>query len=477
MTAISSDSGAERVRELVFDALVIKDRQLSYVGHLASRIEVSNDGRTLIFHLRDDVKFHNGKQLQATDVEYSLNEMIKSRGFKSGAFFETVNGENRPLITEIKTTNERTLVVSISRPYVKNSVLSMLAYVPIIPLGTIDQIETAPVGSGPFKLRTADLKSGVVDLEANKDYWDGKPTISGVRLKTVRTPKSVISGLSDGSLDIVTDGYFNTGSFHDSVAKLATVRTWQFAVSNISYMGFNTRSKHLKDVRIRKAIALAIDRQRIVDQVLSGRGSVAHSLLPPQSLSYSEGIRYDVNLEAARRLLKEARYKGRRLSIKVGAGNETFSMLSKEIVIMLRSTGINVKIEMIDPGQLRAHLMTGEFEMNIGLWIGGNQEPLFFKDVFSTSRIPGNGVFSCCNRGRFSDRAVDRMLEEAISSVDLDTKRELYKKAWNLISEKVPVLPLYHPAIVVIANKRIGNINPSPTGDWRFIKDITVETN
>lgn len=476
LTATISDIGAERVRELVFDTLVIRNRQLDHVGHLASRIEVLNDGRTLNFHLRDNVKFHNGKQLQASDVVYTLNEMLKSKGFKAGAFFETVDGKQKPHLVDIKATNELTVTITISRSEVKELLLSNLTSIPIIPYGSIEQIATAPIGSGPFKFEKVDLASGIIDLAANPDYWDGPPTIQTVRLKRPNTTESVLSGLSDGSLDIAFAGSYAPSSFYDSVAKLPRVQTYHFPGSNIWYLGFNTTSKHLRDVRLRKAIAFAIDQQKIVDLVSSGRGAVAHSILPPQSSTYSEGVRYETDLLKSRRLLKEARYSGKKISIKLTQSSEHNSRLAQAIQKMLASAGINAELEFRDPGQLRAQLRNGEFDMNIGMWVGGNQDPLFFKDLFSTSGIPGNYV-ACCNRGRFSDAKVDLTIEQARSTDDVLKKRELYRTAWDLISEKVPMMPLYHPAIVVVANKRIGNINPSPTGDWRFIKDLTVDNN
>ena len=112
--------------------------------------------------------------------------------------------------------------------------------------------------------------------------------------------------------------------------------------------------------------------------------------------------------------------------------------------------------------------------MNTGVWIGGNQDPIFLKDLFTTGRIPGPTV-SCCNRWRYSNPEVDGLLENAINEVDRETAKQMYIKAWQIVSNDLPLLPLWYPANMVVSNSRIGNIKMNPSGDWTFIKDITVQ--
>ena len=137
------------------------------------------------------------------------------------------------------------------------------------------------------------------------------------------------------------------------------------------------------------------------------------------------------------------------------------------------AVGLNVQIETLDPNALRQQLAQGGFQLNTGVWIGGNQDPIFLKDLFTTGRIPGEGV-SCCNRSRYSNADVDKLLNDATNEFDLERSKVLYNKAWELISADAPLLPLWYPANMVVANNRIGNIKISPSGDWSFIKDLTV---
>jgi peptide/nickel transport system substrate-binding protein len=112
--------------------------------------------------------------------------------------------------------------------------------------------------------------------------------------------------------------------------------------------------------------------------------------------------------------------------------------------------------------------------MNTGRWIGGNQDPIFLKDLFSTGAIPGEKV-KCCNRSRYSNPEVDKLVDEAVNTANREKAREVYFRVQEIVSDDVPMLPLWYPANMVVANKRIGNIKIGASGDWGFLKDITVE--
>ena len=182
---------------------------------------------------------------------------------------------------------------------------------------------------------------------------------------------------------------------------------------------------------------------------------------------------YDFDIVKAKSLIQEAGYKNEPIKFKFSAGNAAFNQYSQAIQNSLIEAGLNVQIETLDPGTLRTQLAQGQFQMNTGVWIGGNQDPIFLKDLFTTGRIPGEGV-SCCNRSRYSNPEVDKILEGAINEIDREKAKEMYVNAWDIISRDVPLFPLWYPANMIVANKRIGNIKIMPSGDWSFIKDITV---
>ena len=193
----------------------------------------------------------------------------------------------------------------------------------------------------------------------------------------------------------------------------------------------------------------------------------------PQSWAYSPGTQYTFDPAKSKQLLQEAGYKGEAITFKYGAGNAATNQYAQVIQSALNDVGLNVRIETLEVNTIRQQLAQGQFQIYTGQWVGGNQDPIFLRDLFSSTKIPG-GAISCCNRSRYSNPEVDKTVEEAVNSVDRTKAKELYGKTWDIVSSELPLLPLWYPGNMVVYNKRIGGIKISPNGDWSFIKDIIV---
>lgn len=469
----ASDAASERIRSLIFNTLLRKDDKFDYVGELAREYSIGEDGRTITLKLRDGIKFHNGADFTSADVRYTFDTLFASKGYKAGAFFETVGNQQKPHIESIEYPDSKTVVIVVSRPALVRKLLSNLVAIPIIAEGTADRLEESPIGTGPFKFVSYDRSQNIVELAANEEYWDGAPKFPLLRIKTVPDASAMQAELKTGGVDIAP---IPSNLPPDAIKQLGTeanLSVHQFDGSNIQYLGFNTASPPLDDKRIRQAIAYSIDRNKLISELLIGQAKIAHSILPEASWAYSAGVQYTYDPETARQLIKAAGYRNQPIKFKYSSGNAAYNSYAQAIQSSLVDVGLNVQIETVDPQTLRTQLNQGQFQINIGVWIGGNQDPIFLRELFSTSQIPGEGV-TCCNRGRYSNPEVDRLLDQAVSSTDQATARPLYVKAWDIISSDLPVFPLWYPSNVVIANKRIGNIRISPSGDWTFLKDITV---
>jgi peptide/nickel transport system substrate-binding protein len=505
LTSTSSDVAAERVRNLMFNSLVKKDENFDYVGELAKEIHSSEDGMTITFVLHDGVKFHNGNEFTSADVKYTFDELFKSSGFKSGAFFDTEpdvpantakpapdnsNTQAKPgeinvakpaevktkrvaHITALETPDPKTVIFKVARPALRNQLLSNLVAIPIIPEGTAGQQKDQPVGSGPFRFVAFDSSQNIVELAANEEYWDGPPNISKLRVKTVTDANALQAELQTGGVDLAPLPSNLPPDTLRAMSSNASLSVDQFDGSNIQYLVFNTQSAPLNSVKVRQAIGYAIDRQKIVSDLLFNQARVAHSILPPQSWAYSPGTQYTYDPAKAKQLLAEAGYKNEPIVFKYGSGSAAVNQYSQVIQSALNDVGLNVQIETLEVNTIRQQLAQGQFQMFTGIWVGGNQDPIFLRDLFSSTKIPGGSV-SCCNRSRYSNFEVDQTVESAINGIDRERAKELYTKTWDLVSSDLPLLPLWYPANMVVSNKRIGNIEVSPSGDWSFIKNITV---
>jgi ABC-type transport system substrate-binding protein len=504
LTSTSSDAAAERIKNLMFNSLVKKDANFDYVGELAKEINTSADGLVITFVLQDGVKFHNGKEFTSADVKYTFDELFKSNGFKSGSFFDTVPLEKteapagnavptpasananalstpspepktkrEPHILSIDTPDAKTVIFKVARPALRNQLLSNLVAIPIIPEGSVSQQKDNPVGSGPFRFVAFDASQNTVEFAANGEYWNGAPSIQKLRVKTVTDANSLQAELQTGGVDLAPLPSNLPPDILRSMGNDPKLKVEQFDGSNIQYLVFNTQSPPLNNIKIRQAIGYAIDRKKIVSELFFDQAKLASSILPPQSWAYAPGTQYTYDPEKARQLLREAGYRNEPINFKYGSGSAAVNQYSQVIQNALSDVGINVQIETLEVNTIRQHLAQGQFQLYTGVWVGGNQDPIFLRDLFTSSMIPGGSVF-CCNRSRYVNTEVDRLVENAVNSTDRAQAKELYARTWEIVSNEVPLLPLWYPANMVVSNKRLGNINVSPSGDWSFIKDITV---
>ena len=302
-----TDASSERLRQLMFNSLVRKDKNFDYEGDLASAIEPSADGLVYTFKLRDGVKFHNGKAFTSADAKYTLDTLLASDSRKANDFFEGSGAERKPLVKAIETPDPSTLVVRLAKP--SNKFLSSLVPVGMMPQGyTTDQQKQKPVGTGAFKFERYDESQQVVDLAANEDYWGGAPAIKQLRVRTILDANTLQAELKSGGIDIAVTANLQPDAYQ-SLGQDPNLKVAQFPGVNVVYLNFNTTDEVLKDPRVRQAIAYAIDRPAIVKELLLGQARIAHSILPEQSWAYSPGQVYNYDPARAKQILDEAGYK------------------------------------------------------------------------------------------------------------------------------------------------------------------------
>ena len=476
LTSTASDAASERVRSLMFNSLIRKNEKFEYVGELAKEINPSNEGKVITFVLQNNVKFHNGKEFTSADVKYTFDELFKSNGFKAGAFADTVDEKRVQHIVSIDTPDPHTVVFTLSRASLQNQLLSNLVAIPIIAEGTVAQQKNQPIGSGAFKFVNFDQSQNIVELAANPDYWEGAPTVQKLRIKTVIDANSLQAELQSGGVDIAPLPSNLSPDTLKSLGSNPNLKVEQFNGSNIQYLQFNTENAPLNNVKLRQAIAYGVDREKIINELLFGQATIAHSILPVESWAYNAGTKYSFDPAKAKQLLQESGYKGEPVKFKLAASNVAFSQYSQVFQNALKEIGVNIELETLDSNVLRQQVALGQYQMNTGIWVGGNQDPIFLNDLFTTKKIPNEKAkVSCCNRSRYSNQEVDKIIEQAFNSTDREQATALYFRAQEIISNEVPMFPLWYPANMVVANKRIANIKISASGDFSFIKNITAD--
>ncbi len=478
----SVDAASERVRTLIFNSLVKKDEKFDYVGELASNITRSPDGTVFTFNLRDNVKFHDGKSLSSADVKYTLDLVFSSNFAKSASFYEGTGDDKRSFIKSVEATDDKTVVVTLTKPWV--GLLSNLVPIAIIPKDSYESQKTHPVGTGPFKFIHYDNAQQVCDVEAFPEYWDGPSKITNVRVRVISDMNAMQAELRAGRVDIAP---MPTSLSPDAVKLLEQdprLQVQSFTGSNVFLLTINTSAAPLDNVKVRQAIEYAIDRESMIKNLLLGYGKIAHSIIPEESWSYTSGQKYSYDPAMSKKLLDEAGFKDpdgdgpkmrfdKPVVYKLSGSSIAGRQYAGVIQNNLKEVGIPVEIQTPEQNTLFDELRRGNFQISYTQWVGGNQDPIFYKDLFATSEIPTQTRPSR-NRSRYSNKELDALLDEAVNTFDRQKSMELYAKIQDIVSREVPVIPLWYGSNIVIAKKTVGNIHVNASGDWGFVKNLTV---
>lgn len=476
-----TDAASERLRQLMFNSLVRKNERFEYVGELASDIKTSTDGHTVTFTLREGVTFHDGRPLTSADVKYTLDTLLASDSPKAGSFYEATPQGRQPLVTAVEAADARTVVFRLRRPWPQ--LLSNLVSFGIIPQGSAAQQAQEPLGSGPFRFVSRDESQQVVDMEAHETYWDGAPNIKKLRVRAIPEPSTLQAELRSGGVDLAVAANLSPDAVNE-LGNVPDLKIEKFPGANVVYISFNAESEFVKDARLRRAVAHAIDREALVRDLLRGQATVANSILPEESWAYAPGQAFTYDPEAAKRLLDEAGMRDpdgdgpqmrlpRPVSFKISPLGRQYAAVIQD---MLKNVGIPANIESFEAPTLLDQLRKGQFQMTTARWVGGNQDPIFLRDLFHSANIPPNG--SGFNRGRYRNYDLDPILDQAADTPPDEQReraRDLYRQAQEIITREVPMLPLWYPANMAVSRKNVGNIKINAGGDFGFLAKVTVE--
>lgn len=476
----SVDAASERVRTLMFNTLVKKDEKFDYSGELAD-ITHSDDGITYTFTLRDGIKFHNGQPLTSADVKYTLDLVFASNFAKSASFFEGSGAEKHSYIKSVEARDAKTVVVTLIKPWI--GLLSNLVPVAIIPKDSYESQKTHPVGTGPYKFLSYDSAQQVVDLEAFPEYWEGAPNIKKVRVRVISEMNALQAELQAGRVDIAP---MPTSLQPDAIKRLEqdpNLQVKAFKGSNVVLLTLNASSAPLDNVKVRQAIAYAIDRESLIKNLLLDYGKIAHSILPEESWAYTAGQKYNYDPAMAKKLLDEAGFPDpdgdgprmrfeKPLAYKLSGSSIAGRQYAGVIQNYLKAVGVPVDIQTQEGNTLFDELRRGNFQIAYSQWVGGNQDPIFYKDLFATSEIPTQER-AARNRSRYSNKDLDALLDQAVNNFDRTKGLELYTKIQDIVSREVPVIPLWYQSNIMIAKKSVGNVQVNASGDWSFVRTLT----
>lgn len=464
---IGTDGQSERIDELLFDSLVRKDEHFNIQPWLAERWEIA-DPQTYIFHIRHGVVFHDGRPLTAKDVKWTLDSIRDGTvtTLKSGSF---------ALVKNVETPDAYTVVVHLKEPDAPLMWNLTDGALGIVPYGAGKDFSRNLIGSGPFRFVSFDPDSQVT-VERNDNYWANRPKVERVRFAIVPDATTRALELRKGSAQVSASNSFPL----DMVRALRRdhgLEVQQEPGTNLVYLAFNLRDPILKDVRVRQALAYAIDREPMLHYLFADAGRLADSVLPPEQWAYNGNVaHYSYDPEKANALLDAAGYhRGQdgvrfHLTMKTST-DETSRLLAVVMQQQLRKAGIALDIRSFEFTTFYADIVKGSFQLYSLRWLGyANEDPDIFEYAFYTASFAPKRA----NRSYYSNPRVDQLIEEGRRTLDQDKRKQIYAEVQRILADDLPYIDFWYLDNVTVHSKQLRIPPVGPAGNYDFLIDAEL---
>jgi len=452
---------------MMFDQLFTFDTTGDVVPNLAESYEISEDGTLYTFHLRQGVKFHNGREFTAHDVKFSYERLSDPRTAALGyAELNSIKGKEEfsngdaSEISGIRVIDDYTIEIELFQPdatFIRKLAKVYTSIVAHEGIGEDMQLIT-PIGTGPFKF-VEYVPNQHLTLDRNPDFWqEGLPYLDGVQVHMNVDPSVQIMRYQTGQLNymLITSPVQRhtleaNPRFRDDIV-LKPGPSVQVLTMNANFEPFNKKE-------VRHAINWAINRERLTSNVIGGMGVPGYAPFPPDivdRIGLPDWFGYDV--EKAKQLLAEAGYPDGFSTELVVVANEVQRLASEGVQAELAKIGIDVEVRVLESATYSAMMNEGRVpfgNMNVGSQMSDPDE--VFMDFLHSSRTPG------LNRAAYQNPEFDAIVEKARQTADEETRYELYRQAAAIMMEDAPWVVLYHPYSVSAVKPELKGLEIMPT--------------
>jgi len=450
----ATDATSSRVNRLLYARLVeFDERQLPVPG--IARWEIINPTHyRFILHKTDIGRiFSDGSRLTARDVKATYDAVLNPDN-------ASPHRATLSMITRIDTPDDNTIDFYLSKPDLLFPGYLVIGILPASKIVAQHPFNQQPVGSGPFHF-VAWPETGRLQLQRQRDQQN----ISFIRVSdaTVRVLK-----LLRGELDMLQNDL--SPELVTFLQNKPDINVTRARGSNFTYLGFNLDDDITGQQDVRRAIALAIDRKKIIQYVMGGAARPASALLPPSHWAGNPSlpeINYDP--DAARLLLAKHGYSLERpLNITYKTSTDAFRVrLATVLQSQLKAVGVNVDLRSYDWGTFYGDIKAGNFQMFSLSWVG-IKTPDVFRYIFHSDSVPPNGA----NRGRFQDITVDRLIAVAGKAATLETQGTAYGELQQRLLETLPYVPLWYEDHVFISRKGISGYTLGLDGSYDGLRTV-----
>jgi len=501
----------------IFEGLVgFDENDLTFQPALAEDWKVSKDGLVYTFNLRQNVHFQDndcfkdgkGKELTSEDVVYTFKRICSDvpENYLYNLFGSLILGANKfhhnypeSLMSKdlegVKAIDKYTVQITLTKIY--SNFLELLPMAGIVAKEAIDK--NAIVGTGPFEYLKENDTQKYILLVKNPNYHlsdktgNKLPYLDGVRYNYYHSAQDRLKDFMDDKLDVITGlppesiksiVESQIADFQDKPVKYVLGR---YPEMKTYYLSFNTTKTPLDNIKVRQAIAMAIDKNKIVKKVLKdeAEGIGNHGIVPPAISNYdfSSVVGLEFNVEKAKQLLKEAGFeKGKNFPVlKLISNNENLNVrvalnIQKQL---LTNLNINVELESMSLKDALDRENKGESDISLSAWLGDYPDPTTFLVLAYGANVPSdNHSLSYINRSRYKNSKFDMLYEKAIQTMDEKSKLETCLEADQIIANEVPLVPLWYAETYKLLQSSVINYKPNPLDiqNLREVKIVPVDT-
>jgi oligopeptide transport system substrate-binding protein len=478
--AISSEMSSHIYVMQIFSGLVKFDTQLKPVPDIAESWNVSADGKTYTFKLRKDAKFHDGRQVMASDIKYSLERACypDTNSQTASTYLSDIIGVQDALkgktrdLAGVKVIDDYTLQITIDAP--KAYFLSKLAY-PTAFVVDKKNVESGtnwwqkPNGTGPYKL-TKYSSDNLIVLEPNQYFYGTKATATVAFHILAGIPVSLYE---TGKLDVVEISKEYIDRAEDKAGPFASQLNI-YPEFSLQYIGFNAAKPPFDDPLVRQAFCYAVDKGRIIRLIQKDMATKAEGIIPVDMPGYNKDIKgLDFDPVKARELLAKSKYGSADKLPPITLTNAGFGGVDVEdylgaiIQDWKQNLGVTVTVRLLEPGAFHYNLQQEADEMYALGWIADYPDPQNFLDtLFYTG-----GEY---NDSHYSNKDLDALLDKAAVEKDYDTRMKEYQQAEQIVVDDAPVLPLWFGRSYMLVSPRVHNYDIDPLGVPR-LNLVTVD--
>jgi peptide/nickel transport system substrate-binding protein len=460
--ALSTDYGTGDVGAKILEGLVWLDRTYTPQPSLATAWTVAPDGKSFRFSLRQGVAWHDGTPFSADDVVFTFNEVLAKYHPRTSALLKSIGAK-------VTAPDAGTVLVTLDKGYAPFLVQLSVFDAPILPKhlyagGDIpaNPANQAPVGTGPFRFAGWN-RGATIRTERNPAWWGGKAGLDEIVFQIVPQPANRSSGLETGEIDAVVDFYLPK----PDEPRLMQDASLQFRkgvnIPAVYFLAFNTQRPAFANKLARQALACAIDRERLVRQVMNG-------LARPGYGAFGDGFKwlldepddyahkYPLDPARAKTLLAQAGYDGKPVALVYDAARPQLRAGAQIVRDNLRQIGMDVDLQPLERAvQIDRVFAKHDFDLTLQSFFSAGDPAIGYHRMYLTQT--GNKAFT--NATGYSNPEVDRLLGEAGTAPDRDERAKLYRQLQAILNDDLPSLVLFDEETVDFATKKLAGLWPA----------------